>query len=240
LRRFGGVPGMNALMLTGNGYIGTGNDRHSGLMWFDFDAKDGSAAPLYGDWPGPIAQGFAQGDMAFSYVLNPPWHLREYKPQTKGIKLRRYIPVSAGNERSHDEGKTAGNFDGDIIAATQIGDTVFVVDAAKNQLLRAAAEKAGQLTPVQSTLHGDAKLSSLAALGNTLLVCVGSTLQAFETADGALKPLWQMKDFGTGADKPLVLLYTCRLRVIRCCWPIRLVNACCYSHLARICSRRRS
>ncbi len=204
LHRFGAVPGMNALMLTANGYIGIGNDRHAGLLWFDFDAKEGSSPPLYGDWPGPIAQGYTQGDMAFSYVLNPPWHLREYKPQTKGIGLRRYIPVATGSERSFDEGRMRGQFDGDIIAATQVGDSILVIDAAKNQLLRAAVDKAGQLTPVQSTLPGDARLSSLAALGNTLFVCAGSALQAFEvTADAALKPLWQMQNFGTGADKTL-------------------------------------
>jgi hypothetical protein len=204
LQRFGALPEVNALMLSSNGYIATGNDLHSGLLWFDFDAKSGAAAPLRGDWPGPLAQGYIEGEAAFTYAMHPGWIVRGYTPKPKGIVLRRYIATPSGGERNYDEGQARGEFEGDIISVAKAGDFVFAIDREKNQLVRGAASKPGNLSPLQNAPDfGADKLNSLATVGaNTLLSCAGNTLSAWEAnVDGSVKPLWKMQNFGEGAEQ---------------------------------------
>ncbi len=188
-KRFGSLPRVNCLVLTSAGYVGVGADAR--LLWFDFAAEACAAAPVKAEFPGPIAQGLADGEAGLlALSVNPGYQPQEYVPAPRGIALSKYAaepPKEGGNQA---RSLATGEFDGRLDAIARVGAWQFALDCQHGRLVRAEAKAPCAFTPV-ARAWPTAPTSIAALAGELLLVAAGGWIQACAPgADGTLAEVW--------------------------------------------------
>lgn len=164
LSRFGALPEIAALAVTSNGYVGAGTASLEGMLWFDFDAAD-AAAPVRAEYPGPVSQGYTQGESAFAYGFRPGYTPAQYPPRPAEVTLFHFAPEPFNASRNHSSGVGEGTFPGEVGAVAPVGGFNYFIDAKAHRLMRVLPEKPLEFIPVEDlALPEGAKLMSVSAL----------------------------------------------------------------------------
>jgi hypothetical protein len=199
-RRFGALPRVLGLGITANGYIGAGYE--DTMLWWDFDNNDPAAAPVRGQFFGPLAQGFADGNENWIAISGDGWPL-EYNPRAKRISIAKFAPEQAGFDTQYQRLST-GIYDPPLQAVTEVGDYYFAIDRGTHGLLRSrfGDQLDFQSLPVKE-FADDNKLNSLCAVSADTLILSGSGVVAAYRVnkDGTLQLTWTTRgDASTRGD----------------------------------------
>jgi sugar lactone lactonase YvrE len=198
LKRFGALPEVRSLVITDNGYVGTGSDRPGYWLWWDFDGA-GAAAPVRSEYPGPIAQGFSEGATALALSVEPGYLPLDYQGDVHGFCLRRYAPEPFTQGTNQPSAIAGGRYDSPLVAIAHAGDNYFAL-AAKGMVLHISSD-----WKTLSAVNDLSAATSLSALGtNILLVATGYEIRAYQVApDGALAEHWRFPIKNGNADDQL-------------------------------------
>ena len=168
LKRFGSLPEVRALAITDNGYLGVGSNRPGCWLWWNFDEDAAAAAPVKSEFPGPIAQGYNDGNAALTLTSDPNYFPLEYRgPGLGGFDLMRYKPEPLIDDLDQDA-VASGSYDSPLIAIAHVGDNYFTLTA-KGTILHIASD-----WKTLASVDAGNTTTSIAALGaNILLAAVG-------------------------------------------------------------------